>query len=90
MVSRTLIGDLPELGTLNRKQIAALVGVAPLARDSGTLKCKRLVYGGRAPVRAALYTAALVASRRNPVIHRIYQRLVAAGIWRSSLACANC
>jgi transposase len=79
VVSRTLIGDLPELGTLNRKQIAALVGVAPLARDSGTLKGKRLVYGGRAPVRAALSMAALVASRRNPVIRRFYQRLVAAG-----------
>jgi transposase len=54
ILSRTLIGDLPELGPLNRKQIAALVGVAPLARDSGTLKGKRLVWGGRAPVRAAL------------------------------------
>jgi transposase len=79
IVSRTLIGDLPELGTLNRKQIAALVGVAPLARDSGTLKSKRLVYGGRAPVRAALYMAALVASRRNPAIRAFYQRLIAAG-----------
>ena len=79
VVSRTLIGDLPELGTLNRKQVAALVGVAPLARDSGTLKGKRLVYGGRAPVRAALYMAALVASRRNPVIRGFYQRLIAAG-----------
>ena len=53
VVSRTLIGDLPELGTLPGKQIAALVGVAPLARDSGTLRGKRLVWGGRAPVRAA-------------------------------------
>lgn len=79
IVSRTLIGDLPELGTLNRKQIAALVGVAPLARDSGTLKGKRLVYGGRAPVRAALYMAALVASRRNPAIRAFYQRLIVAG-----------
>lgn len=79
VVSRTLIGDLPELGALNRKQIAALVGVAPMARDSGTLKGKRLVYGGRAPVRAALYMAALVASRRNPVIRPFYQRLIAAG-----------
>ena len=79
VVSRTLIGDLPELGTLNRKQIAALVGVAPLARDSGTLKGKRLVYGGRAPVRAALYMAALVASRRNPAIQVFYQRLLATG-----------
>jgi transposase len=79
IVSRTLIGDLPELGALNRKQIAALVGVAPLARDSGTLKGKRLVYGGRAPVRAALYMAALVASRRNPAIRAFYLRLIAAG-----------
>jgi transposase len=79
VVSRTLIGDLPELGTLPRKQIAALVGVAPLARDSGTLRGKRLVWGGRAPVRAALYMAALVATRRNPVIRTFYQRLLAAG-----------
>src|SRR5262247_159712 len=79
VVSRTLLGDLPELGALNRKQIAALVGVAPLARDSGTLKGKRLVWGGRAPVRAALYMAALVASRRNPKIAAFYQRLLLAG-----------
>src|SRR5262245_63865328 len=68
VTSRTLIGNLPELGMLSRNKIAALVGVAPLARDSGTLKGKRLVWGGRAPVRAALYMAALVASRRNPKI----------------------
>ena len=67
-MSRTLLADVPELGCLNRKQIAALVGVAPLARDSGTLRGKRLVWGGRAPVRAALYMGALVATRRNPVI----------------------
>jgi len=79
VTSRTLIGSLPELGFLNRKQIAALVGVAPLARDSGTLKGKRLVWGGRAPVRAALYMAALVASRRNPALRAFYARLVAAG-----------
>ncbi len=79
ILSRTLLGELPELGILNRKQIAALVGVAPLARDSGTLKGKRLVWGGRAPVRAALYMGALVASRRNPVIRAFYQRLLAAG-----------
>jgi transposase len=78
-VSRTLLADVPELGCLNRKQIAALVGVAPLARDSGTLRGKRLVWGGRAPVRAALYMGALVASRRNPVIRAFYRRLVAAG-----------
>lgn len=79
VTSRTLIGSLPELGSLNRKQIAALVGVAPLARDSGTLKGKRLVWGGRAPVRAALYMAALVGSRRNPVLKTFYDRLLAAG-----------
>ena len=79
VLSRTLIGELPELGTLPRKQIAALVGVAPLARDSGTLKGKRLVWGGRAPVRAALYMAALVGTRCNPVLRAFYRRLLAAG-----------
>jgi Transposase IS116/IS110/IS902 family len=78
-VSRTLLAEVPELGCLNRKQIAALLGVAPLARDSGTLRGKRLVWGGRAPVRAALYMGALVASRRNPVIRAFYRRLVASG-----------
>ena len=78
-MSRTLLGELPELGRLNRKRIAALVGVAPLARDSGTRRGTRLVWGGRAPVRAALYMSALVAARRNPVIRAFYQRLVAAG-----------
>jgi transposase len=79
VVSRTLLGELPELGTLTHKQIAALVGVAPRACDSGTLRGKRMVWGGRAPVRAALYMAALVASRRNPVIRAFYARLRAAG-----------
>jgi transposase len=79
VVSRTLLGELPELGTLTRKQIAALVGVAPRARDSGTLHGKRMVWGGRSPVRAALYMGALVASRRNPVIRAFYQRLRTAG-----------
>jgi transposase len=79
VVSLTLLAELPELGRLSHKQIAALVGVAPLARDSGTLRGKRLVYGGRAPVRAVLYMAALVASRRNPVIRACYERLRAAG-----------
>lgn len=79
ILSRTLIGELPELGTLPRKQIAALVGVAPLARDSGTLTHKRLVWGGRAPVRAALYMAALVGTRCNPVLQAFYRRLLAAG-----------
>jgi len=70
---------LAELGTLNRKQIAALVGVAPLNRDSGVLRGKRTVWGGRAPVRAALYMAALVATRFNPVIRSFYERLRTAG-----------
>lgn len=79
VVSLTLLAELPELGRLSHKQIAALVGVAPLNRDSGTLRGKRLIYGGRAPVRAVLYMAALVASRRNPVIRAFYERLRAAG-----------
>jgi len=79
VVSRTLLADVPELGHLNRKEIAALVGVAPRARDSGTLRGKRIVWGGRAPVRAVLYMGALVATRRNPVIRAFYGRLVAAG-----------
>jgi len=79
VLSATLLMELPELGTLNRKQIAALVGVAPLNRDSGTLRGKRSVWGGRAPVRAALYMAALVATRFNPIIRSFYQRLCAAG-----------
>lgn len=79
VVSLTLLAELPELGRLSHKAIAALVGVAPLARDSGTLRGKRLVYGGRAPVRAVLYMAALVAARRNPVIRAFYERLRSAG-----------
>lgn len=79
VVSLTLLAQLPELGRLSHKEIAALVGVAPLNRDSGTLRGKRLVYGGRAPVRAVLYMAALVASRRNPVIRAFYERLRTAG-----------
>lgn len=79
VISRTLLAELPELGRLNRKQIAALVGVAPLNRDSGTLRGRRAIWGGRAVVRAALYMAALVASRRNPVIRDFYKRLRTAG-----------
>jgi transposase len=79
VVSRTLLADVPELGCLNRKAIAALVGVAPLARDSGTLRGTRSVWGGRAPVRAVLYMGALVATRRNSVIKAFYLRLLAAG-----------
>ena len=79
IVSATLLAELPELGTLNRREIAALVGVAPLNRDSGTLRGKRTICGGRAPVRAALYMAALAATRHNPVIKAFYQRLCATG-----------
>jgi transposase len=74
-----LLADLPELGRLNRKQIAALVGVAPLARDSGTLRGRRTIWGGRATVRAALYMATLAATKWNPVIRATYQRLRVAG-----------
>lgn len=75
----TLIASLPELGQLSRHQIAALVGVAPINRDSGTLRGKRMVWGGRAPVRAALYMAALVGIKHNPVLRQFYERLRAAG-----------
>ena len=79
VMSRTVVAELPELGTLNRKQIAALVGVAPFNRDSGRWRGRRCIWGGRAPVRTALYMAALVATRWNPVIRQFYQRLRAAG-----------
>ena len=79
VLTATVLANVPELGILTQKQIAALVGVAPLNRDSGTLHGKRLVWGGRAHVRAALYMAALVAPRRNPVIRTFYQRLCQAG-----------
>jgi transposase len=78
-LARTLIADLPELGTLDRKKIAALVGVAPFNRDSGTLRGKRIVWGGRTAIRATLYMAALVAARHNAIIASFYRRLLAAG-----------
>lgn len=77
--SLTLLAELPELGKLDRKQIAALVGVAPLNRDSGILRGRRTIWGGRSQVRSALYMAALVATRHNPVIAAFYQRLCGAG-----------
>ena len=79
VLSMTLLSDLPELGALNRGEIAALVGVAPFNRDSGALRGKRTVWGGRRQVRAALYMAALVATRYNPVLRDFYQRLCEAG-----------
>ncbi len=77
VLSATMLADLPELGTLSHKQIAALVGLAPLNQDSGKKRGKRVVWGGRASVRGALYMATLVATRRNPVIRAFYQRLLA-------------
>ena len=78
-VSATLLAELPELGHLNRRQIAALVGVAPLARDSGTYRGRRHCWGGRASIRKVLYMAALAATRWNPCIQATYQRLLQAG-----------
>jgi len=79
VLSLTLLADLPELGRLSHGQIAALVGVAPLHRDSGTLRGRRAVWGGRRAVRTALYMGTLRATRCNPVIRAFYERLVAAG-----------
>ena len=75
----TLLAEVPELGTCTRQQVAALVGVAPFNRDSGAWRGRRSCWGGRAQVRAALYMAALTAARRNPHLHAVYQRLIAAG-----------
>jgi len=75
----TLLSALPELGTLNRKQIAKLAGLAPLCRDSGHQRGQRCIWGGRAEVRACLYMATMVATRHNEIIKRFYTRLVAAG-----------
>lgn len=75
----TLLSALPELGTLNRKQIAKLAGLAPLSRDSGYHRGKRSIWGGRAEVRTALYMATIVATRHNDTIRAFYARLVAAG-----------
>jgi transposase len=79
VLSRTLLAALPELGRLSRREIAKLAGIAPLSRDSGAMRGRRVVQGGRAAVRAVLYMGALVAARRNPVIRAFYLRLVAAG-----------
>jgi transposase len=74
-----LVAELPELGQLDRRRIAALVGVAPLNRDSGQMRGQRTIWGGRADVRRTLYMAALVGVRHNPVLRAFYQRLLAAG-----------
>ena len=79
VTSCTLLAMLPELGKLNRQQIAALVGVAPVNKDSGRRQAKRRVYGGRAAVRSVLYMAALSARKFNPVIKEFYERLIKQG-----------
>lgn len=78
-VARTLLAELPELGALDRRAIAALVGVAPFNRDSGQWRGQRTIWGGRASVRASLYMAALVAARHNAALRGFYQRLRTAG-----------
>ena len=78
-LSRTMLAEWPELGTLSSKQLAALVGIAPLNRDSGTLRGKRTIWGGRAVVRTARYMAALAATKWNPVIKAFYHQLLARG-----------
>jgi transposase len=79
VTARTILAELPELGRISKKKIAALVGVAPLNRDSGTMKGQRTTWGGRVRVRTVLYMAALTATRRNPVIRGLYTSLVARG-----------
>jgi transposase len=79
IISRTLIADLPELGTLNRKQIAALAGLAPFTRQSGQWRGKSFIGGGRASVRTALFMGAMVAMRHNPVLKAFFDRMIAAG-----------
>lgn len=79
VTATTLLADCPELGTLDRKKIAALIGVAPMNKDSGRKIGRRRIVGGRAHIRATLYMAALSASRTNPVLRPFYQRLVSNG-----------
>jgi len=79
VVSRTLLAQLPELGHASRQQIAALVGLAPYARESGTMRGTRRICGGRSGVRATLYMAALVAKKHNPVLKKSYESLLSRG-----------
>jgi transposase len=79
IIAKTLLVDLPELGALNNKQIAALAGLAPITRDSGMKRGKRRIRAGRASVRTALYLAAMTGARFNPVLKNFYQRLIDAG-----------
>jgi transposase len=78
-LARTLLAEMPELGSLTRRQIASLAGVAPFTRQSGHWKGKSMIAGGRAPVRSALYMAALSAITCNPPLKSFYQRLLSAG-----------
>ncbi len=78
-VTYTLLGELPELGKLSHRQIAALTGLAPYNRDSGYMKGRRRIKGGRAPIRTVLYMAMLCAIQHNPVMKKFYQKLVAQG-----------
>jgi transposase len=79
LVGQTLMAAVPELGKVSKKQIAALVGVAPINRDSGTMRGRRTTWGGRSQVRSILYMATLSAIRRNPQIRAFYRRLVESG-----------
>lgn len=79
VLARTLLAEVSELGTIDRRQVAALVGVAPLNRDSGTMRGRRSIWGGRASTRAVLYMAAVSATKHNPVIRALYERLTNAG-----------
>ena len=79
VLARTLLAELPELVTITHKRLSSLVGVAPFNRDSGKIRGKREVWGGRAPVRVTLYMGALVATRHNPTLKEFYERLLAAG-----------
>jgi len=79
ITAAALLAEVPELGSLSTRAISALVGVAPINRDSGTMRGRRTIFGGRDGVRTTLYMAALVATRFNPVIKTFYMRLLAAG-----------
>ena len=92
VLCRTLLAELPELGSLSPRELSALVGVAPLNRDSGTLRGRRTVWGVAelARVREALYMGALIASRFNPAIKEFYERRVEAGKPKKSVALVAC
>lgn len=90
VLCRTLLAELPELGSLSPRELSALVGVAPLNRDSGTFRGRRGVWGGRARVREALYMATLIASRFNPAVKAFYERLTASGKPKKVVALVAC